>query len=130
MNSVDTNVLARYVMQDHPVQSPLATAFLATQSCFVSDTVLLETAWLLSSRYGIGRHDLVTTLRGIIELPGVAVSDQRLIDWALDRFSDGADFADMLHIVLARHTDAFVSFERDLEKLAGENAPTLIRQLR
>ncbi len=130
MNSVDTNVLARYVMQDDPIQSPLATAFLATEPCFVPDTVLLGTAWLLSSRFGLDRHDLVATLRGIIELPNVAVSDKRMIDWALDRFSAGADFADMIHIVSARHTDGFVSFERNLTKMAGADTPTPVRDLR
>jgi predicted nucleic-acid-binding protein len=130
MNSVDTNVLARYVMQDDPVQSVLATEFLATQPCFVPDTVLLETAWLLSSRYGVDRQDLVAVLRGIVELPNVAVSDKRVIDWAIDRFSAGADFADMLHIVLARYTDVFVSFERHLATMAGTETPTSVRYLR
>ncbi len=130
MNSIDTDVLARYVMQDDPVQSPIATDFLATQSCFVSDTVLLETAWLLSSRFRIGRRDLTATLRGIVELPNVTVSNKRMIDWALDRFANGADFADMLHIVGARHTDAFVSFETELAILAGPDTPTLVRHLR
>lgn len=129
MKSIDTNVLARYVMQDDPVQSPIATTFLATQDCLVSDTVLLETAWLLSSRFQVGRHDLVATLRAIIDLPGVTVGDKHMIDWALDRFADGADFADMLHIVGARHSDAFVSFENDLIKLAGPHAPTRVEQL-
>ena len=130
MTGVDTNVLARYVMQDDPIQSQQATALLATLPCFVSDTVLLETAWLLSSRFGLDRQDVVATLRAIIELPNVTVSDKRMIDWALDRFSAGADFADMLHILSARHTDTFVSFERDLTKMAGPDAPTLVRPVR
>ena len=129
MNSVDTNVLARYVMQDDSVQSPIATEFLATQSCYVADTVLLETAWLLSSTYRIGRRELATILRGIVELPNITVSDKMMIDWALDRFLAGGDFADMLHLGTARHTDTFVSFETRLKKLAGAHAPTPVRHL-
>jgi predicted nucleic-acid-binding protein len=129
MNSVDTNVLARYVMQDDPVQSPIATEFLATQPCYVADTVLLETAWLLSSTYRIGRRELATILRGIVELPNITVSDKMMIDWALDRFLAGGDFADMLHLGTARHTDTFVSFETRLKKLAGAHAPTPVRHL-
>ncbi len=128
MNAVDTNVIARYVMQDDPVQTDIATAILAGP-CFVSDTVLLETAWLLSSRYRIGRADLAATLRDLVCLPALTVSDESSIAWAIDRFAAGADFADMMHILSARHADRFVSFESRLPRLAGPDSPIPVETL-
>ena len=112
-------------MRDDPVQSPIAEAVLQHPS-FVSDTVLLETAWLLSSRYRIGRADLAATLQDVVRLPAVRVSDPDMIDWAIERFAAGADFADMIHIIAGRHADGFVSFESQLQKQAGPDAPLSI----
>ena len=128
LKSIDTNIIARYVMQDDPVQTRVATAILS-EACFVSDTVLLETAWLLSSRYRLDRADLAATLNDLLRLPLLEVSDAGLVGWAIDRFAAGADFADMMHVTAARHTGGFVSFERRLAALAGPQSPVPIETL-
>ena len=128
MKAVDTNVLARYLLNDDPVQSPRAAQALAEPS-YVSDTVLVETAWLLASRYCIGRALLAETLTDLLHLPAIAVSDPALVAWAIERFAQGADFADMMHLLSARHTDGFLSFEKDLAKVAGPDAPLPVETL-
>lgn len=125
MKAIDTNILARFIMQDDPVQAVLAEKVL-TAPCYISDTVLLETAWLLSSRYRVGRAMLADTLRDILALPTITVSSERLIKWAVDRFAAGADFADMMHIVGARDCDGFVSFEHRLVTRAGPDSPVQV----
>ncbi len=127
MKAVDTNIIARYVTNDDPVQSPVATAIMA-QPVYISDTVLLESAWLLSSRYGYGRALLADTLSDLVELPSVTVGDPALVRWAIGRFAEGADFADMMHLVSGRHADAFVSFEDRLDRLAGPGSPLAIER--
>ena len=122
MNAVDTNIIARYILQDDPKQAAIATKLLA-EPCFASDTVLVELAWLLSSRYGVGRADLAATLHDLLRLPALSVSNDALIGWAIDRFATGADFADMMHIVSGRQADRFLSFEKRLSALAGPDAP-------
>ncbi|GAA0667433.1 putative nucleic-acid-binding protein [Sphingomonas insulae] len=122
MKAVDTNIVARYITNDDPIQSPIATAVLA-QPSYIADTVLLESAWLLSSRYGYGRALLADTLNDLIDLPSVTVSDPALIRWAIGRFAAGADFADMMHLISGRHADGFVSFEDRLVALAGPDTP-------
>lgn len=127
MKAVDTNVLARYVIGDDPVQSPLAAKTLS-QPCYVSDTILIETAWLLSSRFGLDRADLAATLNDLVSLPALTVGEPDLIAWAIARFADGADFADMMHLIGGRHADAFVSFKTKLAKQAGPDAPVPIER--
>jgi predicted nucleic-acid-binding protein len=129
VKAIDTNVVARYLLNDDPNQSPLAMEQLR-QPCFISDTVLLECAWLMSSRYGVGRAELVATIRDLLALPNVTVSDEALISWAVDRFAAGADFADMLHLVTAKSTQAFVTFERHLSRDAGPQTPVAVELLR
>lgn len=127
MKAVDTNILARFLLNDDAVQSPLATAVMA-EPTYVSDTVLVETAWLLASRYRFGRADLAAGLRGLLDVPSVTVSDPALVSWAIARFAAGADFADMMHLLSSRHGEAFVSFERDLARHAGPDAPLPIER--
>lgn len=122
MKAIDTNILARYVIGDDPEQTALATQVLS-EPCFVPDTVLLEAAWLLASRFGMKRAVLVETFRDLLALPDLRVSDPLLIGWAIERFAQGADFADMMHIVGARGADCFLSFERSLAKQAGAESP-------
>lgn len=128
VKSFDTNILARFITQDDPVQAPLAISAMA-QPGFVADTVLLETAWLLSSRYGIDRRELAAQLRDLLSLPQLSVSDPGAVAWAIERFADGADFADMMHIVGSRGADAFVTFEKKLADRAGPASPVPVEIL-
>lgn len=128
LKAVDTNILARYLMRDDPVQTPLADAVMA-QPSFVSDTVLLETAWLLSSRYRVRRADLAASLHDLVCLPAVHVGEREMILWAIDRFAAGADFADMLHLVTSHAADAFVTFDRGIARAAGDAPPMVVEML-
>lgn len=125
MKSVDTNILARYVTQDDPTQASIAVEVLSAE-CFVSDTVLLETAWLLTSYYKINRADLAAILDNVRRLPSVTVSNDEHIEWAIRRFAAGADFADMIHIVASSHARSMVSFDLKLAEQAGPDSPLLI----
>jgi predicted nucleic-acid-binding protein len=128
VKALDTNVLARFVLGDDEAQSRIATRTLA-QPCFVSDTVLLETAWLLSSRYGLDRPTVVETLKDLLALPELSVSNPKGVAWAIERFRAGADFADMIHIISSHGADSFVSFEKRLVQLAGPDSPLPIETL-
>jgi predicted nucleic-acid-binding protein len=128
VKAFDTNILARYIVGDDPAQARLAVEALAEPG-FVSDTVLLETAWLLASRYRIGRSELVAQLRDLLSLPQLSFSDPAAISWAVERFAAGADLADMLHLVGARGTDAFATFDRGVAVAAGAGSPVPVETL-
>ena len=125
MKAVDANILARYILGDDPEQARRATVVMA-QPCYVALTVLLETAWLLSSRYRMDRETLAATLTEVIMLPTVTIDDPELIGWAIERFAAGADFADMIHIVASRQADAFVSLDEKLAQRAGDRSPVVV----
>ena len=128
MRAVDTNILARYLVRDDPAQVALADAALA-ESCFLPITVLLEITWLLASRYATPRAKIAEALEAVLQLPTVATEDDSLVTWAIERFRAGADFADMIHIMVSRRADSFISFDKRLARQAGPDAPLPIETL-
>lgn len=97
---------------------------------FVSLTVLLETGWLLGSRFALSRRAVARALTAVIDLDSVSVPNAEAVRWALDRFGKGGDLGDMLHVVAATGCQCLVTFDRRIARSAGRNAPVLIETLR
>lgn len=129
MKAVDTNVVARFIMQDDPVQSQQAAECVA-QGVFVSESVLMETEWVLRSVTLWERMRINDALSTFLAVEAVAVARPADLAWALDRHRDGADWADMLHLIAARGHDAFVSFDRKLPKRVGSEPPVPVQVLK
>ena len=69
--AVDTNVLARALIDDGSEQAAAAFELMRDNATFVPDTVLLETEWMLRSALKIQRaeiNDLFSTLLGSAEV--------------------------------------------------------------
>jgi len=128
MNAVDTNILARFLLRDDAEQYRLAVEVL-TGGAFVSLTVLMETAWLLGSRYRQPREAVIAALRTVLSISGVVIEAASHIDWALARFEGGADIADVIHLVAARDMSAFTTFDRAIVRLAGPDSPVRVETL-
>ncbi len=100
MIGLDTNVLVRYIVQDHPQQSARAAAFIESQ-CTADDPgridsiVLCELVWVLESAYGYQRDTVATVLRRILETAELITEDPAYAWTALRAYASGpADFAD------------------------------------
>lgn len=128
MRAIDTNVLARYALNDDPVQSPIAAAVIA-EGVFVPVTVLLELSWLLTSRYRQAPDIVASIIAEIVALPSVTVASPAKIEWALKRFSNGADFADMVHLIESGAADSFATFDQGIPRDAGRASPLPIEIL-
>lgn len=129
MLSVDTNVLARYLLGDDPLQKPIAERVIA-DGAYVSLTVLLETHWLLHSRYRLAAHQIIEAIGVLRENANIQIEADEWLDWMLDRLGYGADFADLVHLVASQNQSAFATFDQAMAKQAGENSPTEIIVLR
>jgi predicted nucleic-acid-binding protein len=113
VKSVDTNVLARFLLNDDPSQSPIARSIIA-EGVVVPITVLLELGWLLGSRMGMDRPVLNLILVKLLGMPGIHIDNEPQIRAALALHAKGADFADAIHLVAARGSEAFVTFDRQV----------------
>lgn len=119
MRAVDTNVIVRFLTNDHPAQAARARKLIGGGDIFVATTVLLEAEWVLRSGYGLTTDRLVQALRDFAGLPGVTLEDPQLAARALDWAERGLDFADALHLGRAQGCAAFLSFDRKLAKAAA-----------
>ena len=127
MLGVDTNVIVRYLVGDHPRQSAKARELINTQDVFVSATVLLEAEWVLRSVYGYAKDQIAKALRAFGGLPHVSIEDPARAAQALDWMEAGLDFADALHLAKASHCDGFVSFDHGFARLANKLVAVKVR---
>lgn len=102
MIGIDTNVLVRYIAQDHPAQSRKATALIERECSeaepgFVGLVVLAELVWVAQSCYSASREEQRQIVRRILETRQLAVQDAEAVWQALRLFEQSkADFADCL----------------------------------
>ena len=122
MKAIDTNILVRLIVKDDDEQVARAQAFCA-RGVLVSLTVVLETEWVLRSRYGMGREYIVPVMLSFIDNANLYFSREAGVRWALDRYRAGADFADMIHLLDAHDADEFATFDESLADEAGSDTP-------
>lgn len=123
MLAIDTNMVVRLLTDDDPEQAAKARRLIETEAVFVASTVLLETEWVLRSAYGLDRSAVIRSLTAFVGLPLVKLEDPARMERALRRASSGMDFADALHLASAEGCEAFVTFDRRLEKAAAAEGP-------
>ena len=127
MKSVDTNVLARFFVDDPDdeqllLQRPRAVAVMA-QRVYVTITVLLEFEWVLRGFYEFPRGQVVKVLRALLSLETVTLESRVEVQAAVDACADhGIDFADALHAARSARCTALVTFDRRLAKRMSHTA--------
>lgn len=128
MLAIDTNIVVRYLTNDHPEQSARARRLVDGQQVFVTITVILETEWVLRSAYGYDKADVAGALRAFGGLPTVEMEDAAIVSSALDLAASGLDFADALHLGKSTHCAGFATFDRRLLKAAQAAGLQTVRQ--
>lgn len=98
MIAFDTNVLVRFLIDDDPAQADQAQALMQQHTVFLSSTVLLETEWVLRSRYQINAHALHGLFLALLNTDNVLIEHPEQLMQALAWYKLGADFADALHL--------------------------------
>jgi len=122
MKAIDTNVLARFFIDDPDdaeagCQRPAAIAAMS-ERVFVSVTVLLEFEWVMRGHYELAYRDISRVLRALMGIGHVTVEDRDAVLLALDGYDRGLDFADALHVARSARASAFLTFDRRLARRA------------
>ena len=100
MIGIDTNILIRFIVQDDPRQSRIATNFLERHltkenSGFISQIVLCEVVWVLKRAYGFEKAVIVRVIRQILDTTELTVEHADSARQAVSDFEKGnADFSD------------------------------------
>jgi len=127
MLGIDTNVLVRYLVRDDEEQFRRASRLIgravgAGDAVFVSLPVLLESEWVLRSRYGFKNTEILATISRLLDVMEVQFEDEPAIEEALLMWKDSAaGFADCLIGAHNRRQgcDATATFDAKALKLAG-----------
>lgn len=123
--SVDTNVLARAVLQDDPVQFAAASKRLKEASLIaVSLPCLCELVWILRRGAKLSREDVAQSVRDLLET-GNVVMNRPAVEAGLAVLEAGGSFADGAIAYEGQWLggETFVSFDRkavDLLTVQGQ----------
>lgn len=102
MLGIDTNVLVRFLVRDDEAQFERARRLIkreigAGEDLLVSLMVLLETEWVLRSRYLLQKAEIAEALSGLLDATEVRFEDEPAVEETLYLWKDSAaGFADCL----------------------------------
>jgi len=113
---VDTNILARLVTKDDPLQfKAAANTFMAADKIVVPVVVFCELAWVLRASYKCDGAFIAAAIRGILNNKKVVAEDDAVLA-GLRMLDDGGDFADGVvqytGSVLAGGPSTYASFDQ------------------
>jgi predicted nucleic-acid-binding protein len=119
MIAFDTNLLVRLLIADHPEQVAVVRRLIASDTVFISRTVLLETERVLRALYKLTRHELSAFFEALLTANNTVIEDIEAVERALIWYLDGADFADALHLAVCNNA-TFHTFDRNFCKTARD----------
>jgi predicted nucleic-acid-binding protein len=101
MIGLDTNILVRYVTQDHPAQSVAAVKVMDSLSSespgFLSLVVIAELVWVLQFSYRFKKQEIEHVVDGLLRSKELIVERAEIVFQALRTFrASRANFADCL----------------------------------
>jgi predicted nucleic-acid-binding protein len=124
---LDTNVLVRYLVRDDQQQfekarRPIKREADKDEPALVSLLVLLETEWVLRSRYELSKPEILSAFSTLLDAADLAFEDEPSVERALYSWKDSvAVFADCLIEARNRRLgcQATATFDTKALKLAG-----------
>jgi predicted nucleic-acid-binding protein len=119
MIGLDTNVLVRYLAQDDPVQSPIATQIIEDRLTeehpgFISLVTMAETVWVLDRSYGLSAAEIAAAVERILQIDTLSVQNEQEVFNAMVALKTGAgSFSDGLIGALGRRAGCAVTLTFD-----------------
>ena len=128
MIGVDTNVLVRYLAQDDPEQTKIATGFIEKQCsenepAFINHIVLCETMWVLERLYSVTKPLMTDIIEKILNTEQFEIEKIDVVWRAFQEFKKKTkvDFADCLLAQINIDCDCkeTVTFDKAAGKTSG-----------
>lgn len=124
MQAIDTNILARFFIDDPDdaqaqLQRPQAIDALS-HSGFIAVTVILEFEWVMRGFYRLERATIHAIFSTLLKMTHLHIEDRHLLISALVHYHNGLDFADSLHQSRAQHCTSLLTFDQKFAKKAHQ----------
>ena len=131
MIGLDTNILVRYLTQDDPIQSPLATDVLEVcltedNPGFISVVAMVETVWVLDRAYDLADDEIVRALEGMLQADTLVIDHEQEVFTAMIALKEGSgSFADALIGALGARAGCSrtMTFDKTALRLPGFELP-------
>ncbi len=117
MIGLDTNILARYYIQDESDTEAKKQQLLAKdmiesgQTLMVCKTVLLEFEWVMRGYYEFNSEEILSVFQHLLSLPNVEIEDHSVVKRAISGYKQNLDFADALHHASYQQCESMISFD-------------------
>lgn len=113
---LDTNIILRYLLQDHDDLSQKASVIIEDSDVFIPNEVLAEVVYVLNKTYKIDKDELSQTLIAFLHNENIYLLSKEVAVTALDYFREkNIDFVDCLLCSYAKVGDCdVVSFDKKL----------------
>ena len=127
MLGLDTNVLVRLLVADDAAQTRRARALVERaverdEPILVSLPVIIETEWVLRSRYALDKAAVLASLGGLLAARELTFEDEPALEEALHRWRDSAaGFVDCLIVAHNRRLgcSATATFDAAATRVPG-----------
>lgn len=130
MIGLDTNVLVRYMAQDDPKQSAIATRLIEKELSlggpgFISLVVLAELCWVLTRLYSASADELIAAVEDLLNTPQFHLDRRDVVIASVQRMKarkgSKAGFVDALiaQVAAAEGCSHTVSFDKGAVRSAG-----------
>lgn len=127
MIGLDTNVLVRYITQDDPVQSRVASEILERRISeanpgFISVVVMVELVWVLDRAYDFPALEIASAVERLLQLEVLEVECAPAVFTAMVTVRDGiGSFGDALIAELGTRAgcEHTVTFDQKALRIAG-----------
>ena len=118
MIAIDTNIIVRFLTHDDAKQYKKAFKIFNSNEIFITDTVILETEWVLRFDYEYTPEDICNAFIGLFGLKKIHISDPTFISHTIEWHTTGADFADAMHLTRYQQYEKLYTFDKKFSRKA------------
>ncbi|MBU1000273.1 PIN domain-containing protein [Patescibacteria group bacterium] len=121
MKLLDTNVIIRFLLKDHPTQSPASKTLFenSTEDLILSDVGLAEIIWLLTSFYKFSKQEVIEKIYNLLKVNNLVVNRTLIIRtlYFYGNFSINYIDAYLAAYSEQEKLERIYSFNKDLDKI-------------
>lgn len=121
MKLLDTNIIIRFLLKDHPTQSPASKTLLENSSAdlILTDVGLAEIIWLLIGFYKLPKQDVVEEIYNLLKVNSLIVNRPLIIRTLYFYRNFSLDFIDAYFAAYSEQEklEGIYSFDKDLDKI-------------